>query len=357
MCETFDHHCINEWSITILPFFILERLFHTWVLVSNDNNARPDNSNICGEIKDAWNEETVKVSCDSYNKRIKIGRYVKIQRKSNASYQRKKLNLCEVEVFSCPPDKWGVADCSHHCGPCRVGPCRLADGYCNGCKFGFWGIREGNIGDCTKTCGKCHDYSGCWKSRGNCPNGCNSGWWGDISSLEGVGDCTHECSHGCRDNVCGRQNGSCTKGCADGYWGPACKTECHCLNDGPCSVRGECPDGCAPGYWGAASCQNVCNCGGKGCNGKTGECENDDAILITHTPAPVSPVFSQAPTSPSPSQTDPENLSTTSDQTASGRQVVSPEDGGDDTGLIAGVVVAIIILLLIIVVVSFLFIR
>ena len=97
----------------------LVRLSETLVMVSENEKPDPSSSDtICNEIVNG-ELSLVTVQCN-YNNRDppnRRGKYVTIQRKSNAAIAKHLLNFCEVEIFSCPPGWWGrnlsgTPDCS-----------------------------------------------------------------------------------------------------------------------------------------------------------------------------------------------------------------------------------------------------
>ena len=140
-------------------------------MVSNEEKPSPENHNICNEII-SGDSEKVNVTC-TYNNRITKnlrGRYVTIQKKSTAQTDRSILNFCEVEVFSCRRNSWGInlpegnSDCSKVCNCEEAESCRTSDGYCHtGCKDMWWGF------DCNTRC-NC-GVQPCDRNSGSCPQG------------------------------------------------------------------------------------------------------------------------------------------------------------------------------------------
>ena len=161
-------------SIYVNPLGILitERLSGTWVTVSDEEDAMPNDNNICNEIRE-WNQHVVTVICNYQSRNAPIrGQYVTIRRKDDA-IDRQYMNFCEVEVLSCPPGRWGynhlnyAEGCSESCSGCNntLETCRVLDGYCfTGCKGGFWGD------SCDKQC-NCLDGPTCNQTDGSCPFG------------------------------------------------------------------------------------------------------------------------------------------------------------------------------------------
>ncbi len=333
-------------------------------MVTNEQSDHVFRSgDICGEINDNWNSKTVYVSCLNYtpiNGNPKRGRYVRIQRKDSATYEKNRLSFCEVEVMSCPMRRYGynrpgVTDCALECGYCRDDACRVGDGHCyDGCKEGWWGYSMG--GDCKKPCGKCRGGPDCGITTGRCLDGCLDGWWGYVSRNDG--DCMQQCSTTCVDNVCHRGNGDCIRGCVTGYWGSMCDKQCHCLHGTACDrPSGYCPEGCADGYWGTTSNCKPCTCNpGVQCDSSTGTCK-DGAVNIQTDP-PATPI---PPTTPSVSY--PTSTTTTTTTTtihgpdAHDAQHVKEDSDGDDMGMISGFTVALLILVFIILIGAFFFIR
>ena len=160
-------------------------------MVNDEEDALPNNDNICNEIN-YGEQDVLTVTCDYKDREPPLrGRYVTIRRKYN-SFDRHLMNFCEIEVLSCPPGRWGynlnnAQDCSQTCSGCNntVEPCRVSDGYCYGvCKDGFWG------GSCYKQC-NCVDDEPCRVSDGYCYSGCKDGFWG--------GSCDKQCD--CQDGI------------------------------------------------------------------------------------------------------------------------------------------------------------
>ena len=141
--------------------------------MSDKEDAEPNDDNICNEIIDAL-EDVVTVTCNYINRNPPLrGRYVTIRRKDYA-YERHLLKLCEVEVLSCHPGRWGYnlnpsgPDCSNACDRCQDvnETCRVLYGHCfTGCKDGYWGKY------CDTPC-HCADGDQCGQTDGLCP-GCD----------------------------------------------------------------------------------------------------------------------------------------------------------------------------------------
>ena len=140
----------------------IDRLSNTWVTVSDEEDAKPNDDNICNVILNEV-QDVVTVTCDYKNTNPPLrGRFVTIRRKENAP-SRHLMNFCEVEVLSCPPGFWGkdsvsFRDCSQSCTNCGDETCRVSDGYCyGGCQGGYWGP------NCNKPCNcqDCDRYTGC----------------------------------------------------------------------------------------------------------------------------------------------------------------------------------------------------
>ncbi len=195
---------------------------------------------------------------------------MRIQRKDSASYRPTRLNLCEVEVLSCPSRKWGydpsgkTVDCSKDCGNCKNNKCTVSSGHCReGCVAGWWGLSTGSNGvqdctnQCSSTCTLCDAITGT-----QCNYLCIPGYYG----IECASPCP--CSVG---KSCNAVSGACTDECLPGYWGPDCSSRCYCLGTENCNRLGNCPNGCALGYWGEG-CSFACSCQGRACNAVNGEC-------------------------------------------------------------------------------------
>ena len=141
--------------------------------MSDEEDATPNDDNICNEIIDGV-QEVVLVTCDYGSRNPPLrGQHVTIRRKENANYKYL-LKLCEVEVLSCHPGRWGYnlgasgPDCSNACDRCQDvnETCRVSDGYCfTGCQDGYWGRY------CDKQC-DCRDGDPCNQTDGLCP-GCD----------------------------------------------------------------------------------------------------------------------------------------------------------------------------------------
>ena len=120
--------------------------------------------------------DIVTVTCN-YRGNLPIrGRYVTLGNYGHI-YPYIPLNLCEVDVMSCPPGTWGKdlesGDCSQPCGHCIEETCRVSDGHCYwGCQDGYWGY------SCKNHCKNCADDGPCRMSDGYCYRGCTEGYWG-----------------------------------------------------------------------------------------------------------------------------------------------------------------------------------
>ena len=112
-----------------------------------------------------------------------------IRRKDTATVWIGRLNFCEVEIFSCPPGKWGVnatdpaADCSGSCKckpeeTCSVATGRNSDCLSAECSAGWWGE------NCEKTC---HCARKCHRNTGYCDEaGCAQGYAGPLNCNTGM---------------------------------------------------------------------------------------------------------------------------------------------------------------------------
>ena len=130
--------------LTLLP--LADLMSYTWVIVSDEEDATPNENNICNEIMYPLYGLVLTVKCNyKYINAPRRGRYVTIMR--NDLFPTFYLIFCEVEVMSCPPGRWGytvnsLGDCVYACDRCRneSETCRVADGYCfTGCKDEFMG--------------------------------------------------------------------------------------------------------------------------------------------------------------------------------------------------------------------------
>ncbi|XP_025107761.1 multiple epidermal growth factor-like domains protein 6 isoform X2 [Pomacea canaliculata] len=228
--------------------------------------------------------------CDATNCKVeytcifKTTQVQKAQSVTLANYETnpESLNICEVEVFACQSDRYGLnceKICDSRCKPLDV-TCDRLTGSCIECKNNdVWD----DICDqpCSEEC-KRQDVT-CNRSTGACIE-CPDGKWGD--------NCTDVCGAGCEETNC-HLNGTCTcrshwmppkcDVCKHGKWGEDCLNDCgEGCEDGKCDMtNGHCKckteelvaplcGGCNPGKWGK-NCENDC---GAGCEGET--CNKDD---------------------------------------------------------------------------------
>ena len=170
LCTTFKRNMLNLHNLRVhinvlIPDLAIE---HTQVTVSDEEDATPNDDNICNEIING--EAYMVVTCDYKDRNPPLrGRYVTFRRKENAA-NKEAMILCEVEVLSCLPGRWGYnssnshEDCTSACDRCRYvsETCRVSDGYCfTGCQDGFWG------GSCHEQC-NCTDGAPCNRTNGSC---------------------------------------------------------------------------------------------------------------------------------------------------------------------------------------------
>ncbi|KAK7493677.1 hypothetical protein BaRGS_00015189, partial [Batillaria attramentaria] len=174
-------------------------------------------------------------------------------------------------------------ECSQNCSPLK---CDQDDGGCEGCEAGYWGDQ------CDKTCNRgCVDGT-CNRDDGQCQ--CAPGWREPSCAACPVRkygqNCALSCGH-CADNVtCDHVDGHCPDGCGSGYLGELCDIECakgrygqncselcgNCHNKAICDhVTGHCPQGC-PGNFSTTLCK-VCVAGlwGENCTESCGQCAGD----------------------------------------------------------------------------------
>ena len=100
--------------------------------------------------------------------------------RENGAHEDQYMHLCEIEIFSCAPDYWGIGDsdansddCSKQCN-CKGGTnCRVKDGYCySGCEDTWWGT------ECDRPC-HCSSEGICNTDTGDCgTDGCKESYGG-----------------------------------------------------------------------------------------------------------------------------------------------------------------------------------
>ena len=155
------------------PQSILGRLDNTWIFVSNEEWPTHDSNNsnnICTKVINGQFAIVTQECNYGNNAPPRRGRYVMLQRE-NGAHEDQYMHLCEIEIYSCASDYWGIGDtdantddCSKQCNlHCKGGTnCRVKDGYCyDGCEGNWWGAM------CDK---QCHCSSGkiCERDTG-CP--------------------------------------------------------------------------------------------------------------------------------------------------------------------------------------------
>ena len=166
----------------------LDHLSDSWIFVSNNEQPSSNNQNeICGEINVGHFVHIIPCNY-SGAPAPRRGRYVVIRRKNTATVWIGRLNFCEVEVFSCPPGKWGInvtdpaIDCSRNCNckpeeTCTVATGRNSDCQSAECSGGWWGE------NCEKTC---YCVKKCHRNTGYCDEaGCAEGYGGPLTCRSG----------------------------------------------------------------------------------------------------------------------------------------------------------------------------
>ncbi|XP_071088253.1 receptor-type tyrosine-protein phosphatase epsilon-like isoform X3 [Haliotis cracherodii] len=192
------------------------------------------------------------------------------------------LNLCEVEVFACDKDQYGV-NCNETCGnrKCAAAPssCDRHTGSCNtGCLPGWTEVdckQECSLGTYGQNCSllctdrNCAGNSSCDHVTGKCVTRCKPGWMG-IDCVEACEthrygpNCDKACaSRHCVGNSSCNTTGHCETGCETGWtlddctacdsqhYGANCVMTCtsrHCVGDSSCNTTGHCNSGCEAGW-------------------------------------------------------------------------------------------------------------
>ncbi|XP_021357543.1 cell death abnormality protein 1-like [Mizuhopecten yessoensis] len=218
------------------------------------------------------------------------------------------VELCEVQVFGCPLNRFGI-NCVSTCH-CGIGGCNPDTGLCDvtGCHSGWIGptcseeCRSDTFGmNCNQT--RHCSTTGCDSSNGSCiVPGCETGWQGNVCNEEcGAYRFGENCLQTCHCALpgCDRFSGSCThpgcefgwtglacnNACPTGHFGRDCKETCHCAIPGCNRFSGICIlAGCDAGWEGPAcdkscgigkygmDCKYTCNCASPGCDVITGTC-------------------------------------------------------------------------------------
>ncbi|KAI8785442.1 multiple epidermal growth factor domains protein 11, partial [Biomphalaria glabrata] len=225
----------------------------------------------------------------------------------------------------CAANSWGE-ECSKACHCGGNGHCNSKTGQCldetaecnhefqglscsesgkNACPMNTWGSA------CQYSC-FCKDVLPCYRSNGNCTNGCQDGVKG-LACNETISNCPLnryglECQFACHcaesrqchpeTGFCLTKNQTCDEGwqgercsntaCQLYYFGPGCQYVCNCANNNQCPIDiGICPDGkCISGWTGIScnesecgeglygkDCEEICECPpDEFCNKLTGKC-------------------------------------------------------------------------------------
>ncbi|KAL3880675.1 hypothetical protein ACJMK2_032897 [Sinanodonta woodiana] len=151
------------------------------------------------------------------------------------------LTICEVEVHGECLDGVYSEFCNITCGYCYKGlPCKKDTGEClEGCDPGWIGqlcdseCENGTYGyGCNETCGNClGGNKSCSRKNGNCTSGCIQGWRGITCKQKCKnGTYSYGCSETCGNcyrgnDSCSFTDGHCIDGCKAGWQGLTCKTE------------------------------------------------------------------------------------------------------------------------------------
>ncbi|XP_061166292.1 multiple epidermal growth factor-like domains protein 10 [Saccostrea echinata] len=226
--------------------------------------------------------------------------------------------LCEVEVYGCPVQRYYGENCDVPCPEnCQEQRCNITTGECLGCVPGYQGpkcTQACNVEtyglECSFLCGNCSDPESCDNTNGTCLSGCKEGVQGNKCQTQcQVGrygeNCLQNCSGNCYvSSHCNRFNGACVGGCSHGWKNIDCNEECndgkygyncnqscgHCLEGSHCDkVNGTCLKGCSSGFMGIlcdkecpagyfgvhclGNCMTYCR-GNKTCDSITGVCYN-----------------------------------------------------------------------------------
>ncbi|XP_078327496.1 uncharacterized protein LOC111115605 [Crassostrea virginica] len=189
------------------------------------------------------------------------------------SLKKTAVELCEVKVMGCDPDRFGSDECRKICSAkCKDTTCDVLNG---SCKYGCSDSHALSI-DCivcpdrhfisNRKCvpcqGHCKGGAPCNKLTGRCDNGCQNYWTGDLCQtcppVYYGNDCDTQCGKCAGNEMCDGDTGDYPKGCLgnwqepkcnvceDGFYDSRCNSTCgSCVNNGPCEkVTGECKYGC-----------------------------------------------------------------------------------------------------------------
>ena len=152
---------------------------NTWIFVSNDEWPTRDSNNICNIVINGQFAIVTQECTYGNNPPPRRGRYVMLQRE-NGAHQDQYMHLCEIEIFSCAIDYWGISDsdaktddCSKQCNCKGDATCRVNDGYCySGCEDTWWGTA------CDRPC-HCSSEGICNRDTGDCgTDGCKESYGG-----------------------------------------------------------------------------------------------------------------------------------------------------------------------------------
>ena len=148
--------------------------------------------------------------------------------------------------------------CTELCPENCDGICDKDNGFCHGCKSGFYKDK------CDERCNQTLCKSDCQQTSGKC-NECNNPYYQNISDDQGCTRCPNNCTK-CSYilNII-----KCTE-CEIGKYGNTCEEDCSSNCKEQCNIDGNCV--CKEEYYGDKCSQECKGCDFQGCRDDTGEC-------------------------------------------------------------------------------------